>query len=228
MNFYIKIFILFLIIYILFLHRDNKEEIVKKNKNVENMDIYNYADQYRLNNYDINDLNLERSKRTYPINYEPRLDKKNIKYLKAVNVSLEELMREINKDEEILYNTNKQLVYKLQKTKDQFNFIILHLVKRLNEMSRNLYQIKFNKIIEVNGEQTSEQSKVEMKLNFSINSRKEGLSDRKRTYDFNVRILFIVNKLGLDKTKMDGVFIRNLFVDDIVVNDYMPHNSYDW
>jgi len=228
MNFYIKIFILFLIIYILFLHRDNKEEIVKKNKNVENMDIYNYADQYRLNNYDINDLNLERSKRTYPINYEPRLDKKNIKYLKAVNVSLEELMREINKDEEILYNTNKQLVYKLQKIKDQFNFIILHLVKRLNEMSRNLYQIKFNKIIEVNGEQTSEQSKVEMKLNFSIKARKEGLSDRKRTYDFNVRILFIVNKLGLDKTKMDGVFIRNLFVDDIVVNDYMPHNSYDW
>lgn len=228
MNFYIKIFILFLIIYILFLHRDNKEEIVKKNKNVENMDIYNYADQYRLNNYDINDLNLERSKRTYPINYEPRLDKKNIKYLKAVNVSLEELMREINKDEEILYNTNKQLVYKLQKTKDQFNFIILHLVKRLNEMSRNLYEIKFNKIIEVNGEQTSEQSKVEMKLNFSIKARKEGLSDRKRTYDFNVRILFIVNKLGLDKTKMDGVFIRNLFVDDIVVNDYMPHNSYDW
>jgi hypothetical protein len=228
MNFYIKIFILFLIIYILFLHRDNKEEIVNKNKNVENMDIYNYADQYRLNNYDINDLNLERSKRTYPINYEPRLDKKNIKYLKAVNVSLEELMREINKDEEILYNTNKQLVYKLQKTKDQFNFIILHLAKRLNEMSRNLYEIKFNKIVEVNGEQTSEQSKVEMKLNFSINSRKEGLSDRKRTYDFNVRILFIVNKLGLDKTKMDGVFIRNLFVDDIVVNDYMPHNSYDW
>jgi hypothetical protein len=228
MNFYIKIFILFLIIYILFLHRDNKEKKVKKNKNIENMDIYNYADQYRLNNYDINDLNLERSKRTYPINYEPRLDKKNIKYLKAVNVSLEELMREINKDDEILYNTNNQLVYKLEKTKDQFNFIILHLAKRLNEMSRNLYEIKFNKIVEVNGEQTSEQSKVEMKLNFSIKARKEGLSDKNKTYDFDVKILFILNKLGLDKTKMDGVFIRNLFVDDIVVNDYMPHNSYDW
>jgi hypothetical protein len=200
----------------------------KKDKNVENMDIYNYADQYRLNNYDINDLNIERSKRTYPINYEPRLDKKNIKYLKAVNVSLEQIMREVNKDDEILYNTNKQIVYKLEKTKDQFNFIILHLVKRLNEMSRNLYQIKFNKILEVNGEQTSEQSKVEMKLNFSIRYRKEGHSDKNQTYKFNVKILFMHNKLGLDKTRMDGVFIRNLFVDDIVVNDYMPHNSYDW
>ena len=72
------------------------------------------------------------------------------------------------------------------------------------------------------------QSKVEMKLNFSIKARKEGLSDKNKTYDFDVKILFILNKLGLDKTKMDGVFIRNLFVDDIVVNDYMPHNSYDW
>ena len=226
MNFYIKIFILLLIIYILFLHKDNC--ISKVSKVLENMDIYNYADQYRLNNYDINDLNLEGSKRTYPINYAPRLDKKNIKYLKAINISFEQLMKEVNRDQEMLYNTNKQIVYKLDKSIDQYNFIIYYLVDRLNEMSRNLYSVKFNKILKLEGEQTPDQYKVSMILSFSLKTRKEGLSDKVMVNNFNVRTLFILNKLKLDRSKMEGVFIRNLFVDDRAVNDFMPQNSYDW
>lgn len=222
MNLYIKIFILLLILYILFIYKGDKI--------VENMDIYNYYSQYRLNNYDFNDLNIEKSKRFYPINWtnwptakDAKLNKKKIKYLKAINVSFDQIRNEINKNI-IEYRPGFQDSYIIPKNSKSFNFIIDYLVDRLNIMSRNLYKIDFIKILDISGYQTNTQMTTVMKFQFLIKIRKEGLSDTADTHLFNINTSFVMNKLNIDQNKMKNVFFKTLFVDDKLVNDYMPYN----
>jgi len=224
MNLYLKIFILLLIIYILFIY--NGDNLV------ENMDIYNYYSQYRLNNYDFNDLNIEKSKRFYPINYSQwpsnpdytKKNKKKIKYLKAINISFDQIRNEINNNREIQYNPNNQDSYSVANNPKYFNFMTDYLVERLNIMSRNLYKVNFTKILNISGYQTNQQMTVDMKFQFTIKIRKEGLSDTSDTHSFNVNTSFVINKINIDKNKMKNVFFRTLFVDDSLINDYMPYN----
>jgi hypothetical protein len=238
MNLYIKISILLLILYILFIY--------KGDKTIENMDIYNYYSQYRLNNYDFNDLNLEKSKRFYPINYGSndaynksayyssknkrpmgiyfKLNKKKIKYLKAVNISFDEIRNEINNNGIIEYSPKGQISYKVSNNSKAFDYIFEYLIDRLNIMSRNLYNITFNKILDVSGYQTNTQMTIEMLFQLSIKIRKEGFGDTTDTHVFNVKSSFIINKINIDEKKMINVFIRTLFIDDKIVNDYMQYN----
>jgi len=60
---------------------------------------------YSKNYTDLNDLSLPKAKNLYPIDFDvTSINKKRVKYLKAVNSSLDEIRLLANEDKETIYN----------------------------------------------------------------------------------------------------------------------------
>ena len=227
------IIILLSIIYIIYLNKDLLGLSDSKDKIVEKLDIYNYYSQYRLNNYDFNDLNLVKSKRFYPINsnikdnyskdgFYTKLNRKKIKYLKAINISFDQIRNEINDNTDIQYMPNNMESDRISKDFNYFRFFVEYLVKRLNSMSSNLYKISFIKILDISGFESNNQINADMIFQLSIKIRKEGLSDTSDSHVFNVKTSFVHNIVNNNRIK--NIFIRTLFIDDNIVNDYLAYN----
>jgi hypothetical protein len=254
MNFWIQLFIIFLVAYYLFYHNDhNSKKIVEKYKRLGSMGggtirgsfkgsggrgfsgigtslwTPNYYSQYRLNSYNLNDLSQSQAKRYYPLDFPDKLDKKKVKYLKAINESLGMIGALVNKNKETTYNVQDRNPTPIENNPKTFNFVSSYLESKLNELSRNLYTVKFEKFINVSGEEVDEQYNVYMDMQFSVVIKKESYSDTKPTHIFIVKANAIINKPDIRLNKKGTIFFRSMFVDDKFVNDYMTYNTYrDW
>ena len=108
MNLYIQLFIIFMITYYLFFYGKKSKNVKKVEKFAGNTTygsrtVNNMFTPYSKNYTDLNDLSLPKSKNMYPIDFDvTSLDKKRVKYLKAVNNSLDEIRLLANKDQETI------------------------------------------------------------------------------------------------------------------------------
>jgi len=191
-----------------------------KEKNIEKLDIYNYYSQYRLNSYDLNDLSQSKSKRYYPLDFDNDLDKKKLKYFKAVNDSLDRIRLLANRNQETIYNTQHRNPTPIEGSSKPFEFIAKYLENKMNDMGRNLYRVSFNKFNNIEGEEIDDQYKVNLDMEFSITIRKESYSDNKKNYTFKVKTEAVINKANPRYNTKGNVFFRTLFVDDDETNEY--------
>jgi hypothetical protein len=211
MNLYFQLGLIVIITWYLFYN---------KSKNVEKMDIYNYHSQYRLNPYDLNDLSLTKPKHYYPLDFDNDLDKKKLKYFKAVNDSLDRIRLLANKNKETIYNVQDRNPTPIEGNSKPFEFIAKHIENKINDMGRNLYTVSFNKFNNIEGEEIDDQYKVNLEMNFSIKIRKESYSDKKNNYTFIVKTEAIINKANPRYNIKGNVFFRTLFLDDNETNEY--------
>ena len=213
MNLYFQLGLIIVITWYLFYYKE-------KSRNIEKMDVYNYHSQYRLNAYDLNDLSLSKPKHHYPLDFDNDLDQKKLKYFKAVNDSLDRIRLLANRDQETIYNAQNRNPTPIEGNSKPFEFIAKYLENKMNDMSRNLYKVSFNKFNNIEGEEIDDQYKVNLDINFSINIRKESYSDKKKFYTFNVKSEAVINKAKPRYNIKGNVFFRTLFVDDNDVNEY--------
>jgi len=189
----------------------------------------NYYNQYRLNAYNLNDLSQSQAKRYYPLDFPDRLDKKKVKYLKAINESLGMIAALVNKNKETTYNIQNRNPTPIVNNPKTFEFVSSYLESKLNELSRNIYTIKFEKFVNIEGEEVDEQYNVYMDMKFSVVIKKESYGDTKPTHIFFIKANAIINKPDITLNKKGTIFFRSMFVDDKFVNDYMTYNTYrDW
>lgn len=220
-----------MITYYLFFYGNPFKSKSKNNekKTIEKLTIPNYAQQYRLNPYDLNDLSQTKAKRYYPLDFGYDLDKKKVKYLKAINDSLDRIRLLVNKEKETAYNIQTRNPVPIDTNPAPFEFVAKYLVDKLNQLSRNLYKVSFVKFEKVSGEEIDEQYKVNLEMKFSTIIRKESHNDTNSQYFFNVKTEAIINKPNIQLGTNGYVFFRTLFLDDKHVNDFMTYNSYrDW
>lgn len=227
MNLYTQLFIILILTYYLFFN--GKPENSLKNKTIEKLSIFNHAQQYKPNFYDLNDLSQSKPKRYFPLDFGDNLDKKKIKYLKAINDSLDKIRLLVNKDKETIYNVQNRNPIPIENKSEPFEFIPKYLVEKLNQLSRNLYRVTFVKFINVEGEEIDEQYKVNLIMRFSTIIRKEGHSDTNAQYIFDVKTEAVINKPNVQLRTKGSIFFRSIFIDDNQVNDFMTYNAYrDW
>lgn len=225
MDLYLQLFIIFMLTYYLFFYNDKKytKKSSKKNskkKIIEKLSIPNYAQQYYLNRYDINDLNQSKPKRYYPLDFGLDYNKKKIKYLKAINTSLDQIRLLANKDKETSYNVQNRNPVRIEGNPAPFEFFSKYLTEKLNDMGRNLYNVSFIKFTNIDGEEIDEQYKVNLDMEFSVKIKKESFGDKVDIHKFKVKSDLIINKPN-PMLKIDGsVFIRKMFIDHKDVNDF--------
>jgi len=212
MNLYLQLFIILIITWYLFYYKTPKK--------IEKMDTLNYYSQYRLNSYDLNDLSQSQPKRYYPLDFDNDLDKKKLKYFKAVNDSLDRIRLLVNKNQEVIYNPQDRNPSPIDNNSKPFEFIAKYLVNKITDMGRNLYTVSFIKFNRIEGEEIDEQYKVNLEMEFSINIRKESYSDKKNKYTFTVKTEAVINKANQRYNTNGNVFFRTLFIDDKETNDY--------
>lgn len=225
MNLYLQLFIIVVITYYLFYYREKKT--------VENYDaghggvsiITNHT-QNKLNGYDLNDLSLERPKHYNSLDFGYDMDTKKIKYLKGINDSLDKIRLLVNKDKETTYNIQNRNPIAIEGDPKPFMFVAKYLTDKMNQLSANLYDVKFIEFNEIIGEEIDEQYKVYLGMNFSVKLRKESHSDKNSVYNFSVKSEAVINKANLLYGKVGTVFFRTLFVDDRLVDEYLPSNLY--
>ena len=213
MNLYFQLGLIVIITWYLFFYKE-------KSKIVEKMDIYNYHSQYRLNPYDLNDLSLTKPKHYYPLDFDNDLDKKKLKYFKAVNDSLDRIRLLANRDQETIYNAQDRNPTPIEGSSKPFEFIAKYLENKMNDMGRNLYKVSFNKFNNIEGEEIDDQYKVNLDMEYSITIRKESYSDNKKNYTFKVKTEAVINKANPRYNTKGNVFFRTLFVDDDETNEY--------
>jgi hypothetical protein len=213
MNLYFQLGLILVITWYLFYFKE-------KSKIVEKMDIYNYQSQYKLNSYDLNDLSLTKPKHYYPLDFDNDLDKKKLKYFKAVNDSLDRIRLLANRNQETIYNTQDRNPTPIEGNSKPFEFIAKYLENKMNDMGRNLYKVSFDKFNNIEGEEIDDQYKVNLEMNYSINIRKESYSDNKKNYTFKVKTEAVINKANPRYNTKGNVFFRTLFVDDDETNEY--------
>jgi len=232
MNLYIQLFIIILITYYLFFKKS------ESNKKVEKFGFkrtvgsgLNMIPMYVKKNYtDLNDLSLPKSKTRYPIDFDvTSLNKERVKYLKAIDNSLDQIRLLANDNKEAIYNVQERNPIPIDANPQPFLFLADYLVDKLNLMSANLYNVQFVKFNEIKGEEVDEQYKVEFKMAFNMKTKKESYEDKKNDFSFVVKADTIINKPNSLFNTTGRVFFRTLFVDEDLVNHYMPANIYkDW
>lgn len=234
MNLYFQLFIIFMLTYYLFFY-GKKSKNVKKVEKFSGNKTYgsrtvNFLTPYGKNYTDLNDLSLPKSKNMYPIDFDvTSIDKKRVKYLKAVNNSLDEIRLLANKDQETIYNIQSRNPIPIDNNPKPFLFLSEYLVNKLNLLSANLYTIEFLKFNEIKGEEVDEQYKVEFKMQFKMKTKKDTYEDKKNEFIFNVKTDVIINKPNALLKTTGKVFFRTLFIDEDLVSHYMPANVYrDW
>jgi hypothetical protein len=243
-----QLFIILIITYYLFFFKEdrlNKKVLNKKvlNKKVLNKRVLNkkiekfkgnttYGSRtvnmltvYNKNYTDLNDLSQSKPKTYYPLEFtESILNKKKIKYLKAIDQSLDMIRLLANDNKETSYNLQDRNPTPIDNNSKPFEFIANYLVEKLNLMGRNLYNVAFVKFIDINGEEIDEQYKVDLKMQFTITIKKEGFSDKKEQHFFVVKSEAVINKPNLALNTKGNIFFRSLFIDDTSVNHYAPYN----
>ena len=220
MDLYLQLFIIFMLTYYLFFYKDKNDLKSGNKKIIEKLSIPNYAQQYYLNRYDINDLIQSKPKRYSPLDFGLDYNKKKIKYLKAINTSLDQIRLLANKNKETIYNVQNRNPIRIEGNPAPFQFFSKYLNDKLNDMGRNLYNVSFIKFTNIDGEEIDEQYKVSLDMEFSVKIKKESFSDKVDIHKFKVKSDIIINKPN-PILKIDGsVFIRRIFVDDKDVNDY--------
>ena len=242
MDLYLQLFLIFMLTYYLFFYKD-KNDLKKRNskkrnskkKIIEKLSIPNYAQQYYLNRYDINDLNQSKPKRYYPLDFGLDYNKNKIKYLKAINTSLDQIRLLANKDQETIYsqgaytrsyNVQNRNPIKIEGNPAPFQFFSKYLTDKLNDMGRNLYNVSFIRFTKIDGEEIDEQYKVNLDMEFNVKIKKESFGDKVNIHKFKVKSDLIINKPN-PMLKIDGsVFIRRIFVDNKDVNDFRSIGMY--
>lgn len=219
MNLYLQLFIIFMITYYLFYYREKKT--------VENY-VFNIPDytQKKLNGYDLNDLSLERPKHYNSLDYGYTMDSKRIKYLKGINDSLNRIRLLVNKDRETTYNIQNRNPTPIEGDPKPFMFVAKYLTDKMNQLSANLYDVTFVKFNKIIGEEIDEQYKVYLGMNFSVKLRKESHSDKNSVYNFSVKSEAVINKANILYGKVGTVFFRTLFIDERLVDEFLPSNLY--
>ena len=231
MNLYIQLSIIFMITYYLFF--SGRKSTVPIKKTVEKFKgstfgsrtLNNMFTPYNKSYTDLNDLSLPKSKNLYPIDFDvTSLDKKRIKYVRAVNNSLDEIRLLANEDKETVYNIQNRNPAPIDSNPKPFTFLSEYLVNKLNLLSANLYTIEFVKFNDIKGEEVDEQYKVELKMEFKMKTKKDSYADKKNNFKFNVTSDVIINKPSSLLKTTGKVFFRTLFVDEDLVNHFMPSN----
>jgi hypothetical protein len=105
-------------------------------------------------------------------------------------------------------------------------FVAKYLTDKMNQLSANLYDVKFVKFNEIIGEEIDEQYKVYLTMNFSVKLRKESYSDKNSIYNFAVKSEAVINKANPLYGKVGTVFFRTLFIDERLVDEFLPSNLY--
>jgi hypothetical protein len=198
---------------------------IYKDKVTEKFDIPLYT-HYKLNSYDFNDLNLEKAKRYYPLDFGFDINKKEIKYLKAINDSLDKIRLLLAKDKETIYNIQNRNPTPLENNPEPFQFIAKYLVNKINQLSSNLYNVTFVEFNKIQGEEIDEQYKVLLNMKFNVQIRKEEHYEKPQSHFFNVTADAIINKPNPLLKTQGNVFFRTIFVDNKYVNDFIPYNYF--
>jgi hypothetical protein len=239
MNLYIQLFIIFMITYYLFFTGRKSTKSIEKqiinqvDKKIENFrgstfgsrTVNNMFTPYNKNYTDLNDLSLPKAKNLYPIDFDvTSINKKRVKYLKSVDRTLDEIRLLANEDKETIYNVQSRNPIPIDSNPKPFLFLSEYLVNKLNLLSANLYTIEFVKFNEIKGEEVDEQFKVNFKMEFKMKTKKDSYEDKKNDFKFNVKADVIINKPNSQLKTNGKVFFRTLFVDEDLVNHYMPYN----
>ena len=241
MNLYTQIIIIIVLTYFLFFYQKKLSKIIEsdispltvtstpstaKPKIVEHLTPPFYMN-YKSNNYDINDLNLEYSKRYYPITFDGDASMKQQKYIKALNDDLSQIRQLVNKNKELLYNVDNLKANPIISTPEPFLFIPKYLVDKLNILNGQFYKVTFIDFKKIIGEETRTQFKVTLDMNFNLYLRKETLEDTNDSHKIVIKSTVVINKQPTFRIKQNPeIFFRTLFIDDKFANDFMPKNFY--
>jgi hypothetical protein len=114
---------------------------------------YNPDYTSRINGYDLNDLSLERPKHYNSLDFGYTLDTKKIKYLKGINNSLNKIRLLVNKNRETTYNIQNRNPVAIEGNPRPFMFVAKYLTDKMNQLSANLYDVKFVDFNEIIGEE---------------------------------------------------------------------------
>jgi len=229
MNLYLQLFIIFMITYYLFYYREKKtlEHLTYKfASGTGSGGGYNPDYSSNINGYDLNDLSLERPKHYNSLDFGYTLDTKKIKYLKGINNSLNKIRLLVNKNRETTYNIQNRNPVAIEGNPRPFMFVAKYLTDKMNQLSANLYDVKFVDFNEIIGEEIDEQYKVYLTMNFSVKLRKESHSDKNSVYNFSVKSEAVINKANPLYGKVGTVFFKTLFIDDRLVDEFLPSNLY--
>jgi hypothetical protein len=245
MNLYSQILIIIVVTYFLFYFKRNASRIdvshispvsvttttttdsTTKPKIVEHLTPPFYMN-YKSNNYDLNDLNLEHSKRYYPLNFDGETSMKQQKYIKAINENLSQIRQLVNKNKELLYNVNNLKVNSIISTPEPFLFIAKYLVDKLNFLGNSqFYKVTFIEFKKIIGEETKAQFKVTLDMRFNLLLKKESPEDTEDSHKIVIKSTVVINKPATIRFKQNPeIFFRTLFIDDKFANDFMPKNYY--
>jgi len=240
MNLYTQIIIIIILTYFFFYYKKSQARVTEsdisplapqitptpKPKIVEHLTPPFYMN-YKSNNYDINDLNQEFSKRYYPISFDGETTMKTQKYIKALNDDLNQIRQLVNKNKELLYNVNNLKTSPIINTPEPFLFITKYLVDKLNLLNGQFYKVSFIEFTKVIGEETITQFKVVLDMKFNLFVKRETLVDINDSNIIIIKSTVVINKPSTFKIKQNPeIFFRTLYVDDKFANDYMPRNFY--
>jgi hypothetical protein len=241
MNLYTQIIIIIILTYFLFFYQKKASKISEADisplspatatsspapKIVEHLTPPFYMN-YKSNNYDINDLNLEYSKRYYPITFDGDASMKQQKYIKALNDDLSQIRQLVNKNKELLYNVDNLKANPIISTPEPFLFIPKYLVDKLNILNGQFYKVTFIDFKKIIGEETRLQFKVTLDMNFNLYLKKETLVDSDESHKIVIKSTVVINKQPTFRIKQNPeIFFRTLFIDNKFANDFMPRNYY--
>jgi hypothetical protein len=243
MNLYTQIIIIIVLTYFLFFFQKKQAKVTVDNispiatvsstvsstnsKIVEHLTPPFYMN-YKSNNYDINDLNLEHSKRYYPLNFDGDNTMKKQKYMSALTENLSQIRQLVNKNKELIYNPNNLKANPIISTPEPFLFIAKYLVDKLNILGNSqFYKLSFVEFKKIIGEETRLQFKVDLDMKFNLFINKESPEDDNEYHIIVIKSTVVINKTPTFRIKQNPeIFFRTLFIDHKFSNDFMPRNFY--
>jgi len=247
MNLYAQIIVIIILTYFLFYYQKSKAKITSdtispvsnasstassnisstNSRIVEHLTPPFYMN-YKSNNYDLNDLNLERAKRYYPISFDGDNSMKKQKYIPALNENLSQIRQLVNKNKELLYNVNNAKANPIISTPEPFLFIAKYLTDKMNILGNSqFYKLSFVEFKKIIGEETRFQFKVDLDMKFNLFIKKESPEDDDETHILVIKSTVVINKPPTLRIRQNPeIFFRTLYIDDKFGNDFMPRNFY--
>jgi len=165
---------------------------------------------YKSNNYDLNDLNLEHSKRYYPISFDGDNTMKKQKYIPALTENLSQIRQLVNKNKELVYNTDGLKANPIISEPEPFLFIAKYLVDKLNILGNSqFYKLSFVEFKRIMGEETRLQFKVDLDMKFNLRLFKESPEDTEDTHIIVIKSTVVINKPPTFRIKQNPeIFFR--------------------